>query len=155
MARKRNSKGHFIKGGSTALATRPKTRTVTKYKTKYKTRSIAKAPRRRRGGKSSGGGIKLTHVAAAAAGLSYVFGDKGPASLVANANKIPGAKTFGAPATVGLACLAVNHFRPNKWLKLAGIAGLVLAASKVGQQGTDFKFVGDPDDGDEFEEDIA
>jgi len=149
--RARNKKGHFIKGGGTAIATRPKTRTITK--TKYKTRTVAVAKRRGRRSSASGGGIKLIHVAGAAAGLSYLFGDKGPASLVANANKIPGAKTFGAPATVGLACLAVNHFRPNKWLKLAGIAGLVLAASKVGQQGTDFKFVGSVEDDEDFAED--
>jgi hypothetical protein len=148
---KRNSKGHFVKRGSTALATRPKTRTITKTRTKYVARKAKTSRRGKRG--AVAGGPKLVHLAIAAGGLAYLFGDKGPQSLVTNANKIPGAKTFGAPATVGLACLAVNHFRPNKYLKAAGIVGLIMAASQVGKQGTDFKFVGDEGDEADFSDD--
>lgn len=123
---------------STAIV-RQSTRTV------YRSAPKRKTYRRRRHG---GGGIRLTHLALASAGLAFVTGQSSPiAAIRDNAAKIPGAKTFGPAAAVGVACLAVDRFvKPNKWLKLLGTAGVVLAAVRFGEQGTAFKWVGDGDD---------
>lgn len=92
--------------------------------------------------------MKLTHLAIASAGLAFMTSAKSPVKALTDfADKIPGTKTFGAPAMIGVACLAVDRFvKPNRWLKLLGTAGIVLAAVKVGSEGTDFKFVGDEGD---------
>lgn len=147
-------KGQFKKGGgrvgashhtkrrkshtTTAVAHRPRTHTV--HKTKYRTRTVVKRSR----GKS-GGGIKLLHLAGAAAVLGFVTSDNhGIATVKEYGAKIPGAATFGTPAAIGITALAIDKFvKPNRWLKLFGYAGIVLAAVKAGSQGTDFKFVGD------------
>jgi hypothetical protein len=149
-------KGQFKKGGgrvghathtkrrkSTAMTHAPRTHTV--YRTKYKTRHAVTKHRRRHA--ASGAGIKLGHLALATAGLAYVMSEKGPVPTVRTyAAKIPGAATFGTPAAVGIAALAIDRFvKRNKWLKLLGIAGVVLAATKLGDQGADFKFIGDED----------
>jgi hypothetical protein len=151
----RNSKGRFVKrsnsGGtrkrrkSTALV-----RTNTVVQTRYRTRSAPKA--RRRGRRSSGGGgIKPLHLAAAAAGVAYLTSASGPQTVKDLVAKVPGAKTFGAPAALGIGCLAVDKFvKPNKWLRLAGYAGIVAAAMKLGEQGKNFKWVGDADGGDDM-----
>jgi len=76
------------------------------------------------------------------------------------AAKIPGSATFGPAATIGLSCLAVDRYiKPNRYLKAAGYAGIVIAAAQFGAKGTSFKWVGDDevadmdigddDDGDE------
>lgn len=112
--------------------------------TKTRTRTVrVRAPRRRRGG--GGGGINMTHLALASAGLAWITGQSSPITFVRDqAAKIPGAKTFGTPAALGVACLAVDRFvKPNKWLKLAGTAGVVLAAVRLGEQGKSFKWLGD------------
>lgn len=115
---------------------------------------------RRRGHR--GGGFKLTHLALATAGLAFVTGQSSPVTFIRdNAAKIPGAKTFGTSAALGVACLAVDRFvKPNKWLKLMGTAGIVLAAAKIGEQGTAFKWVGDdgmsgPDGYDLADDDVS
>jgi len=128
-----------------------KTRTVVVHKTRTVTRR-AKPHRRRRSG--GGGGMpKLWQVAAAAAGLAYVTGDQTGVKFIRdNAAKIPGAKTFGTAAALGGACLAVDRFiKPNKWLKLAGVAGVVLAAVKFGSQGTSFKWLGDDESSGDYD----
>jgi hypothetical protein len=107
---------------------------------------LAKMPRRSRS-RRRGAGINMMLLGAATLGLAYLTGSSSPVSQIpAMAAKIPGAKTFGAPAVVGIGALAVNHFRPNKWLKLLGAAGIVLAAAQVGSKGTNFSWVGDDDD---------
>lgn len=92
--------------------------------------------------------MNLLHVGLATAGLAFLAGAKSPIKQVPEmAGKIPGAKTFGPAAVIGIGALAADRFiKPNKWLKLLGVAGVVLAAAKIGDQGTDFKFVGDDDD---------
>lgn len=91
-------------------------------------------------------GINLLHVGLAAGALAYATGDSGPAMIRNAAAKIPGTKTFGAAATIGLGCLAVDRFvKRNRYLKLLGVAGVVLAATQVGRQGTGFRWVGDDD----------
>ncbi|SRR5258706_11574935 len=145
----RNRKGRFTKGGG------GKTRTRTVTKTKYRTR---KAPRHHRRGRRGHhhGAASLGKIAIAAAGLAYLTGAKGPKSVSESVAKLPGAKTFGNAATLGLALLAVDRFvKKNAWLRAAGIAGLVLGATQVGNQGADFKWLGDGSDvGDEFTGDI-
>jgi hypothetical protein len=104
--------------------------------------------RRRRSRHGGGMGMSIAKIGGATLGLAYLLGDATPIpSATAMAMKIPGAKTFGAPAAVGVAALAVDRFiKPNRWLKLLGVAGVVLAAAKVGSQGSGFKWVGDADD---------
>lgn len=112
-----------------------------------------KARRRRRHG-GGGGPMKLTHLALATGALAFITkagGAKDDFSTKINeamAN-VPGTKTFGATAMLGIGALAVDRFiKPNKWLKLLGTAGIVLAAAQVGSKGSDFKFLGDNDVGD-------
>lgn len=149
-------KGQFKKGGGRiggatrarrshsrkSMTHSPRVITVTKTRTRH-----VKAKRSHRKHKGHGP-MKLTHLALASAGLAFLTGPKSPiASIKETAEKIPGAKTFGAPAIIGLACLGVDRFvKPNKWLKLLGTAGIVLAAVQVGTQGQDFKFVGEGDE---------
>jgi hypothetical protein len=120
---------------------------------------------KRKGGgkrKGSGGGMKLTHLALATAGLAFVTKAGATSGFQKSINdamdKVPGTKTFGATAMLGVAALAVDRFvKPNKWLKLLGTAGIVLAAAQIGSKGTDFKFLGDDSTGDyelEGDEDI-
>jgi len=142
----RNSKGRFVKSGKARRATsgaitKYRTRTVTKYKTRH---VKAKGTRRGRRRSAGGGSIRPLHLALASAGVAYLTSAKGPQTVKDMVNKVPGAKTFGAPAALGIACLAVDKFvKPNRWLKLAGYAGIVAAAMKVGEQGSSFKWVGD------------
>lgn len=145
----RNSKGHFVKRSKSSRRRRSASRALVRQSTRtvYRTRS-ARRVRRRRGGSRSGGGmgINLLHVGLAAGALAYATGDSGPAMIRNAAAKIPGTKTFGAAATIGLGCLAVDRFvKRNRYLKLLGVAGVVLAATQVGRQGTGFRWVGDDD----------
>lgn len=164
---KRNSKGQFVKGGGKRKARRSRSSgggalvvVGSRAPTRTRTRTVVvKRKARRRSGGKSGGGIKPLHLALAAAGVAFLAGPRTPVKKVPELmNKVPGAKTFGPEAVLGVACLAANKWvKPNKWLKLAGYAGIVAAAMKVGQQGTDFKYVGDVDedydiDADEFVE---
>jgi hypothetical protein len=82
--------------------------------------------------------------ALAAAGIAYLAGPAGPQPVKDLVAKVPGSKTFGAAATLGIACLAVDRFvKHNKWLRLAGYAGIAAAAMRVGEKGTSFSWVGD------------
>lgn len=154
----RNSKGQFVKkhhhrsagGGharsaTTAIVVAPM-RAPAKRKSHGggKKHHAKKHHRRSKGG----GGIKLMHVALAAGGLAYLTSDASPIKVIPEyAAKIPGAKTFGNTTMAGLACLAADRFvKRNKWLRLAGIAGVVAGALQVGSKGTDFKWLGDADD---------
>lgn len=147
MARGRNRKGQFTKR-STALVRR----------------SSSRVTHRRRGGgrrrrSSSGGGTGMTLAKVIAAGLviGYVTSDKSasePDSIRAKTrdffqNTIPGGKTFGAAGTIGASALLVDRFLyRNPWIRVAGFVGVGIAALKAGSQGSDFKWVGDGDDGD-------
>lgn len=147
-------KGQFKKGGgrvggrarkrhSSKAITRYRTRTRTV--TKYRSRGAHRKHRRR--GSRRGAGLNLMNVGIATAGLAYLTSANSPIQAIrTTAAKIPGAATFGTPAAVGIAALAVDRFLwRNKWLKLAGVAGVVLAAAKLGEQNTSFKFIGDDD----------
>jgi hypothetical protein len=115
--------------------------------------------KRKGGGKrkgSGGGGMKLTHLALATAGLAFVTKAGATTGFQKSINdamdKVPGTKTFGATAMLGVAALAVDRFvKPNKWLKLLGTAGIVLAAAQIGSKGTDFKFLGDDSETGDYE----
>ena len=127
-----------------------KTRTRTIVKTKTRTVHVKSKRRHRRGGGSGGSAMpRLLPLAGATLALAYVTNDSGPAFVRDNIMKLPGAKTFGPTTMAGLACLAADRFvKPNKWLKLFGLAGVVLGAAQVGKQGTGFKWVGDDETGD-------
>jgi hypothetical protein len=104
------------------------------------------AVRHRRRGRGRGGRINLMHLAIAGAGLAYLTGASGPAFVKTNLAKVPGTKTFGPVMTGGIACLAIDRFvKPNKWLRLAGAVGVVAGAMKLGDQGANFKWLGDDD----------
>lgn len=124
-----------------------KRRSHSKAITHTRTRKVyVKSKRRSR--KHGGGGMKLTHLALATAGLAFLTQSgktDGIQGTINNAMaKVPGTKTFGATAMLGIGALAVDRFiKPNRWLRLLGTAGVVLAASQIGQKGTDFKFLGD------------
>lgn len=154
---KRNSKGRFIKGGRKSRARRSSSHAMTTTRSAPpRRRAASHAPRRRRHAKSGGHGVKVLPLFLATAGLAYVTSEAhGVQGVKDFAAKIPGSKTFGASATLGLACLAADRFiKPNKWLRYLGYAGLVMAATKVGSQGADFKWVGD-DEGSSGDFDLA
>lgn len=138
---KRNAKGQYVKKSH---AKKRKSSAIT-----HTTRTVYVKPKkrhhRRRGGGHGIGMHTIVPLALTAAGMSYVLSDtSGIASVRTIVNKIPGAKTFGAPAALGVACLAVDKFvKPNKYLKLAGLAGIVLAASRLGDKGSAFQWLGD------------
>lgn len=143
-------KGQFKKGGGRigdhrAHHGKAKTRTV--YKTKTKTRTVHAKSKRGHRRHHGGGGVSLKHLAIAGGALAFLTGASSPiAAIKDNANKLPGAKTFGATAVAGAALLAIDKFvKPNKWLRAAGYAGIVIAAATVGNKGTSFQFVGEPD----------
>jgi hypothetical protein len=147
-------KGQFKKGGGRhggRARKRSSSKSIVRYRTKtltkYRTRGAPRRHRRHRrhGG---GGGVNLLHLGLATAGLAFMTSSKSPLPAVKTfGDKIPGAKTFGTAAAIGVGALAVDRFvKHNKWLKLLGVAGVILAAAKVGEQGTDFKWVGDDDD---------
>jgi hypothetical protein len=107
-----------------------------------------KAKRKSGGKRGASGPMKLTHLALATAGLAFVTKTGATEGFQKSINeamdKVPGTKTFGATAMLGIGMLAVDRFiKPNKWLKLLGTAGIVLAAAQIGSKGTDFKFLGD------------
>jgi len=104
---------------------------------------------KRRRSHSGGGGVRALPLALAAGGLAYLVSPAGPSFVRENLAKIPGTKTFGPVATAGLACLAVDRFvKRNKWLRLAGYAGIVVAAVQVGTKGSGFQWLGDEGSGD-------
>ena len=163
-------KGQFKKGGgrvghSTAMTHRPRTRTITKTRTRTITRRAKPQRAHRRGRRSSSGaGLNVMKVGITAIALGALAGDNStiaPAALRDFVAKIPGQKTFGGPAILGLSLGAVGHFtsfggRFRPWLKAAGIVGVVLAGIKVGSENTAFKFVGeDDDDGDVMDVEMA
>jgi hypothetical protein len=153
--RKRDSKGHFVKRGHAATTHKAMThrrrsspQTVTVIR-QTRTGAPAKAThkRRRRSHAGGGGGMKLTHLAIAGAGLAYLTSASSPLQFIPqNVAKIPGAKTFGNAATAGLVCLGIDRFvKKNRWLRAAGVIGVVLGAVQLGTKGKDFKWVGDAD----------
>lgn len=104
------------------------------------TRVVKPKHRRRRGGGGAGMG-GLGNVAIAAIGMSYMANNV--ETVKSLANKIPGSQTFGPAGALGLAALAIDKFiYRNKWLRLAGVAGVVIAAVTVGTKGSSFQWMG-------------
>lgn len=137
---------------STALV-RYRTRTVTRYRSRR---------RRRIGRRVVAAGPGLAAVGVGALALGYL-GERN-STVSAFARNIPGAATVGAPAMLGLACLLGSKVASGKlrrYLRAAGIAGVVLAAVEVGRKGTDMAWVGDeqsgfqPVEGDEETADVG
>jgi hypothetical protein len=114
----------------------------------------AKAHKKRGGRRRSARGVhvSLPKLAATAVVLGNVAGkaDGVLGGTVYNlVQKLPGTKTFGGAETVGLYCAAIHEFtgfggRFRPWLKLAGFVGVIGAGLKLGNAGTNFKWLGDP-----------
>lgn len=152
--RARNKKGHFVKGGGTKALVR----TRTKHVTKWRTRSQPKRKVSRRRGRGGGsGGVTAAKLAIAGIGLGALVGSQNmaPKSITDQVDKLPGVKTFGRVAVVGLGLGAIGKYtrlggRFSPWLRAAGAVGLVAAAIKLGTDNTGFKFIGDDYDDDEI-----
>jgi len=156
----RNARGRFVRSASRsapsrAIAVRRQAAPLTRTRTR--TVVVRRAARRAR---AAIGGIRPIHLAVGAAAISYLASASGPAMVRNFAAKIPGSATFGPAATIGLTCLAVDRWvKPNRYLKAAGYAGIVIAAAQFGSKGASFRWVGDDevadmdigddDDGDE------
>lgn len=157
---KRNAKGHFVKSSKARKS--HASHAITKYRTgptkvvtRYRSKPAPKHHRKRH--HKGGGGMNLTHLAIAGAGLAFLAGPSSPIKAIPeNIAKLPGAKTFGNAATAGLACLAIDRFvKRNRWLRAAGVIGVALGAVQLGTQGTNFKWVGDADDDEEYIGDVS
>jgi hypothetical protein len=158
-----NGRLKFVKN-TTGRKARKQTKTMAKRRRSKSRRSparryhLARMPRRtrRRRGGGGGGALPVLPIALSAAGLAYLTGNNGPKQVREMAMKIPGAKTFGPLAVAGGACLVIDRFvKRNKWLKLAGIVGVAAAAMKVGEQGANFKWLGDVGDDSMLLEDVG
>jgi hypothetical protein len=102
--------------------------------------------RRGRSRRRGAGGMSLGKLLVAGVALGYVGRAGGMAAGIAS--KVPGNKTFGGPAALGIACFAIDKWvKPNPWLRAAGVIGIAAAALKVGEQNTAFQWVGDDDVG--------
>lgn len=109
-------------------------------------------PGKRRRHARGGGAVSIPKLVATAVVLGNVAGkaDGVLGGTVYNlVQKLPGAKTFGGAETVGLYCAALHEFtgvggRLRPWLKLAGYVGVIGAGLKLGNAGTNFKWVGAP-----------
>jgi len=112
--------------------------------------------RRRRSSRRGGAGNpSLLQSLVAAAAVGYVI--ENVPSVTELASKIPGAKTFGNAAAIGAVALGVDHFvYRNKWVRLIGVGGAMIAAYQLGTKKFNVKWVGDdmgapmlgdPDDG--------
>lgn len=161
-----SGKYKFVKNGSGATHRRSKGAGHVASKTKrrkshskalvHRRRSHSPARSHRRRGGGGGGGINILHLALAGAAVGYATSAAGPDIIRTTVAKIPGNKTFGAAATVGLVGLGVSHFirprgLPGKIAKYAGYVGVLLAAYTAGSKGKDFQWVGDEETGDVYD----
>lgn len=140
-------------GGSTTVVVAPAPqRAPAKRKAAKHPAKHGKSKKRhgRRHGSSSGG-LTAAKIGGTALVLASVAGtNTGPlgAKVYDLVQKVPGAKTFGGAATAGLIVGGVHHFtrfggRFRPLMRAAGVVGLVLAAAKLGEAGTNFKWLGD------------
>lgn len=151
---RRNRKGQFVKGGGHRRRSAPR---------RSSSRAIVRrshaspAPRRRRRSGGGMGNLSLRSLAPpliAGAVLGRIVKQSGTsgvgAQLIEIAKKVPGQKTFGTAPALGAIALAVDRFvYRHRYLRLVGVAGLIIGAYDAG--GTkDLKWVGgvgDDDDG--------
>jgi len=164
----RNAKGRFMKGGSkrkshsrrsggtTAIVVAAPRAMTTRRRASRPAKIKRRGRRRAHGG--GGGGVTMGKLIGAGIGLSLltsttgVMKDNGLSkSLVETLDKVPGTKTLGRTAVLGLGLGAVGKWvvkggRARPWLLAAGAVGIVAAAIKVGEQNSEFKWLGDDDD---------
>lgn len=135
----------FVKNDSGGSPRKAKKHVAKKSKAMTKHRKHYAKKTHRRGRRRSAGLSPMT-LGIAGLGLGYLSGSQGPTAVKNFAAKIPGTKTLGPVATLGLACFAINKWvKPNKYLKYAGYIGIAAAALKIGDQGSNMKWVGEPD----------
>lgn len=160
----RNSKGRFVKGGHKTSRGRSGGTTaivVAAPRAVARRRSSPKpakrhTKRRRSGG--GGGGVTMGKLIGAGIGLSLLTSESGVMkdnslgkTVRETLDKVPGTKTLGRVAVAGLGLGAIGKWvvkggRVRPWLLAAGAVGIVAAAIKVGEQNSDFKWLGDDDD---------
>jgi hypothetical protein len=104
-------------------------------------------PKRHHRRRKGGAGVSWVQALAAGAVLGYVA--ENVPQVTQMVSKVPGAKTFGVPATIGVLALAADKYvHHNKWLKIVGIGGILVGAYQLGQKKFDVKWVGDTNMGD-------
>lgn len=158
--RARNSKGRFVKGGhsrssggTTAIVVAP-ARAPARRRSHSK--PVKKTGRRRRNYGGGSSGVTMGKVIGAGVGLALLTSDTGlmketGKSIRDALDKVPGSKTFGRVAVAGLGLGALGKWvvkggRARPWLLAAGVVGLAVAAVKLGDQNSEFKWLGDDDD---------
>ena len=128
-----------------------KHRSVKPRKTRRR-RSVALAPRRRHHAPrhhrkrhhSKGAGHGVTWVQALVAGAAIGYVAENVPQVTTMVSKVPGAATFGIPATIGVLALAADKYvKRNKWLRIVGIGGIMVGAYQLGQKKFAVKWVGD------------
>lgn len=145
-------RGQFKKGGGRHGGGGSKSKALVKYRTraitKYKTRTIVKRGRRRGRGRGESVISKVLPLAAAAVAVGYASGEGNLTSVTDTLKKIPGVKTVGVPMGIGVLALGANRFLfRNRYLKLIGVAGVIIGAAQMGAKKFDLEWLGDPDDG--------
>lgn len=103
-----------------------------------RTRTVkVKAKRRgRRKGGGAGNSPSVPMLVGAAAALAYIGADQKAdtlaAKIMANVQKLPGAKTVGTEGAIGLVALGVNHFvYRNRFIKAVGLVGCAFGVATV------------------------
>ena len=157
MSHDRKANGQFKKGHHKPRAKARKsgggTRTSTKtIVVRAAAPAVHRTKHRRKGRRSSGGGSSIDSifkVIATGAAVGFLTADNAPVAAVRDffANTVPGGKTFGPAATLGATALIVDKFLyKNKWLRIAGLVGIGVAAVRLGQQNVNIKWLGDVSD---------
>lgn len=148
----KHRKSHRTSGGSTAIVVVPAAKSPTHKRRSggmvhHKAKHKAKRHHRRGGGH---GGVTVAKIAGTALVLANVVGknDGLLGSTVYDwVQKIPGTKTLGPVATTGLVAGGLHRFtriggRFRPWLAAAGVVGVVAAFMKLGEVGSNIKWLG-------------
>lgn len=147
MAR-RDGKGRFLpRGGGRRRKTRRRSTALV--------RRSSYAPARRRSRRRSGGGdggaygMPSVRTLGIASLVGFMTTSASPhaQTFQGYVDKVPGAKTFGRPAAVGVAAWAINRYiKPHPLLREVAKTGLIIGAARLGEQGYHVTWVGDDDD---------
>lgn len=141
-------KGQFKKGGGRIGDGRGRARkALSKHKRRSHGGGHRRGGRRRRAG--GGGGIDWVTLGLTAAGLGLAVSSSSPIKAIAETvAKLPGQKTLGSVATLGLALGGIDKagIWKHKYLRYAGYVGIALAAVKIGSDNTGFKWLGEGGD---------
>lgn len=144
MARKRNSKGHFVKSGSSGRRRSSSSRAIViaapRAVTRTRTRTIVRRTHHRRGGGGGGGRTPIKQrIEAMVYGALLGYVETNNADTYA---KIP---TIGKlPTEMVIGGVLTMFAKKSRHVDIAATAALVIGANKLAKQG--FKISGDFDD---------